>query len=178
MGEYSKKLHIRKSVSVQDINLYTATSDIVSGQYIQLRDGSTLLYAALGNTTDSLASSLRIRKGGTVYGVLKKSYYPTGSTTYNVKDAMKSRKEYTLSLPAYTKKISVHCSYTDKTNYYNVSDVSSVHIVMYCTQEYRHTENHFYLYKGTDSSGTLLYNLDEMNIFNVTISWSPAINNS
>lgn len=51
MGEYSKKLHIRKSVSVQDINLYTATSDIVSGQYIQLRDGSTLLYAALGNTT-------------------------------------------------------------------------------------------------------------------------------
>lgn len=178
MGEYSKKLHIRKSGSVQDISLYTATSDIVSGQYIRLRDGSTLLYAALGNTTNPLVSSLRIRKGGTVYGVLKKSYYPTGSTTYDVKDAMKDRKEYTLSLPAYTKKISVYCTYTDKTNYYNVSDVSSVHIVMYNTQEYKHTKNHFYLYKGTDSSGTLLYNLDEINLFSITISWSPAINNS
>ena len=91
---------------------------------------------------------------------------------------MSSRKEYTLWLPAYTKKISVYCSYTGRTNYYNVSDVSSVHIVMYYTQEYRHNVNHFFLYKGTDSSGTLLYNLDEMNIFNVTISWSPAINNS
>lgn len=178
MSEYSKKLHIRKSGSVQDINLYTATSDIVSGQYIRLRDGSTLLYAALGSTTDSLASSLRVRKGGTVYGVLKKSYYPTGSTTYKTSDAEKGRKEYTLSLPAYTKKISVYNTYTDKTNYYNVSDVGSVHIVMYQTQEYRHTEKHFYLYKGTDSSGTLLYNYDERNIFYVTISWSPVINNS
>lgn len=71
MSQYSKKLHVRKSGSVQNINLYTTTSDISSGQYLQLRDGSTLLYAALGSTTDSSASSLRVRKSGTIYAVLK-----------------------------------------------------------------------------------------------------------
>lgn len=69
MGEYSKKLHIRKNGTVEDITLYT-NSDI-SNNTVKLRDGGTICYVPIGATNDSNASSLRVRKNGTVYAALK-----------------------------------------------------------------------------------------------------------
>lgn len=69
IGEYSKKLHIRKNGTVEDITLYT-NSD-VSNNTIKVRDGSTICYVPIGATDDSNASSLRVRKNGTTYAVLK-----------------------------------------------------------------------------------------------------------
>lgn len=83
MSEYSKKLHIRKDGTVDDITLYTDTSGF-SGGALTLRDGSNIVYAALGSTTDSEASRLRVRKSGTAYAVLK--------TTFSHKEVRVSKK--------------------------------------------------------------------------------------
>lgn len=112
MGEYSKKLHIRKNGTIEDITLYT-NSD-VSNNTIKVRDGSTICYAPIGAADNSNASSLRVRKSsGAIYAVLKESY-PTGSVTYTTNVLPKKRvkdghtasqfKTYQLSLPAGTKK--------------------------------------------------------------------------
>lgn len=197
MSKYSKKLHIRKSGSVQDINLYTATSDISSGQYIRLRDGSTLLYAALGSTTDSLASSLRVRKSGTVYAVLKESY-PTGSVTYNTNVLPEKKvkknggsetqsKTYQLSLPAGTKKIRVVCDvegngWFPKT--VDVNGVSNIYVVVARRDEREDGENFYWtdidVYKNsTDNKNNIIgESAGYEKQCSATISWSPAINNS
>lgn len=112
MGEYSKKLHIRKNGTIEDITLYT-NSDI-SDNTIKVRDGDTICYVPIGATNDSNASSLRVRKNGTIYSVLEESY-PTGSVTYTTNvlpgqevkkdgDTKSQFKTYQLSLPAGTKK--------------------------------------------------------------------------
>ena len=111
MGEYSKKLHIRKNGTIEDITLYT-NSDI-SDNTIKVRDGGTICYAPIGAADNSNASSLRVRKSGTIYAVLKESY-PTGSVTYTTNVLPKKKvkeghresqsKTYQLSLPAGTKK--------------------------------------------------------------------------
>lgn len=83
MSVYGKKLHIRKNGSIQNINLYT-TADETQNSYIRLRDGSTVLYAAIGSTSNANASWLRVRKSGTVYAVLTQSidiYGITGTIT-------------------------------------------------------------------------------------------------
>lgn len=85
MSEYSKKLHIRKNGTVDDITLYTDTSGF-SGGALTLRDGSSIVYAALGSTTDSEASRLRVRKNGTVYAALK--------TTFSHKEVRVSKKQW------------------------------------------------------------------------------------
>lgn len=180
MSEYSKKLHIRKSDSVQDISLYTATSDIVSGQYIRLRDGSTLLYAALGSTTDSLASSLRIRKGDTVYAVLK-SGYPTGSVTYKC-NSPKEAASYTINLPVGTKKILLKGSFCSKeiSKYISVTSSSVILRLLAVFNDNRGSYNHIvqvckpngdFLFTDNDGRGRFCS-------FWASISWSPAINNS
>lgn len=196
MSQYSKKLHVRKSGSVQDINLYTTTSDISSGQYLRLRDGSTLLYAALGSTTDSSASSLRVRKSGTIYAVLKESY-PTGSVTYStnvlpkktVKEGHRESqsKTYQLSLPAGTKKIQVLC-YADGNGggakIVDVNGVSNIYIVISRTDERVEGENYYWVdvmvYKNsTDNRNNVIGETDKYDgQCKATISWSPTINNS
>ena len=196
MSEYSKKLHVRKSRSVQDINLYTNTSDISSGQYLRLRDGSTLLYAALGSTTDSSASSLRVRKSGTIYAVLKESY-PTGSVTYTTNVLPKKRvkeghresqsKTYQLSLPAGTKKIQVLC-YADgnggDAKIVDVNGVSNIYIVISRTDERVEGEDYYWVdvmvYKNsTDNRNNVIGETDKYDgQCKATISWSPTINNS
>lgn len=196
MSEYSKKLHIRKSGSVQDINLYTTTSDISSGQYLRLRDGSTLLYAALGSTTDSSASSLRVRKSGTIYAVLKESY-PTGSVTYTTNVLPKKRvkdghtasqfKTYQLSLPAGTKKIQVLC-YANRTGgnakIVDVNGVSNIYIVVSRMDGNRDAAEYYWadvnVYKNsTDNENNVIgKNSDYNGYCKATISWSPTINNS
>lgn len=196
MSQYSKKLHVRKSGSVQDINLYTTTSDISSGQYLRLRDGSTLLYAALGSTTDSSASSLRVRKSGTIYAVLKESY-PTGSVTYTtnvlpkkkVKEGHRERqsKTYQLSLPAGTKKIQVLC-YADgnggDAKIVDVNGVSNIYIVISRTDGRVEGEDYYWadvmVYKNsTDNRNNVIGETDKNDgQCKATISWSPTINNS
>lgn len=196
MSQYSKKLHVRKSGSVQDINLYTTTSDISSGQYLRLRDGSTLLYAALGSTTDSSASSLRVRKSGTIYAVLKESY-PTGSVTYTtnvlpkkrVKEGHRERqsKTYQLSLPAGTKKIQVLC-YADgnggDAKIVDVNGVSNIYIVISRADGRVEGEDYYWadvmVYKNsTDNRNNVIGETDKYDgQCKATISWSPTINNS
>ena len=196
MSQYSKKLHVRKSGSVQDIDLYTNTSDISSGQYLRLRDGSTLLYAALGSTTDSSASSLRVRKSGTIYAVLKESY-PTGSVTYTTNVLPKKKvkedhresqsKTYQLSLPAGTKKIQVLC-YAKRTGgnakIVDVNGVSNIYIVV-SRMDGKSDAMEFYwtdvdVYKNsTDNKNNVIGgNSDYDGYCEATISWSPTINNS
>lgn len=197
MSQYSKKLHVRKSGSVQDINLYTTTSDISSGQYLRLRDGSTLLYAALGSTTDSSASSLRVRKSGTIYAVLKENY-PTGSVTYTTnvlpeKPAKKNgqhnhqSKTYQLSLPAGTKKIQVLCyadGYGGNTKTVDVSGVSNIYIVVSRNDERIDGADYYCTYvtvykNSTDDKNNVIGKTDnDDGQCRATISWSPAINNS
>ncbi|WP_371363621.1 hypothetical protein SRRS_45010 [Sporomusa rhizae] len=77
MALYSKKLHIRKAGVVADIYLYTTTTEVGS-PCLTLKDGTTSVYAKLGITTDGNASSLKVRKNGTTYAVLKQSV-STGS---------------------------------------------------------------------------------------------------
>ena len=72
MAEYGKKLHIRKSGVVTDIKLYT-TAQEVGTNYLNLRDGSTNLYAKLGATSEAVATNLQVRKGGTVYAVQREA---------------------------------------------------------------------------------------------------------
>ena len=74
MGEYSKKLHIRKNGVVEDITLYTEPPKATSthNRYINgalpIRDGDTVVYAALSR---SFGTSLKIRKNGEVFYVLQ-----------------------------------------------------------------------------------------------------------
>ena len=197
MSEYSKKLHVRKSGSIQDINLYTTTSDISSGQYFRLRDGSTLLYAALGSTTDPSASSLRVRKSGAIYAALKESY-PTGSVTYTTNVLPKKEvkkdgntksqfKTYQLSLPAGTKKIQVLC-YANrnggKAKIVDVNGVSNIYVVV-SRMDGREDAMEFYwadvtVYKNsTDNENNVIGgNSDYDGYCEATVSWSPTINNS
>lgn len=79
MAKYSKQLHIRKNGVVTNIDLFTATTDITSGQYIGLRDGATKVYAPYGSTSDSLATNLRIRKNGSMYSILNTIRAAAGS---------------------------------------------------------------------------------------------------
>lgn len=73
MAEYSKKLHIRKDGTVQDISLYTDVADISTNDKLTIVDENTKVYAAIAETTKQEASSLRIRKNNTIYAVLLKA---------------------------------------------------------------------------------------------------------
>lgn len=74
MANYGKKLHIHKDGFVTDIELYTTLNEVQGGQgYLTLRDGTNLLYAKAGLTTDNFASPLKMKRGGTVYSVLTKA---------------------------------------------------------------------------------------------------------
>lgn len=81
MGEYSKKLHIRKNGTIEDITLYT-NSDI-SDNTIKVRDGGTICYAPIGATNDSNASSLMVRKDGEICAVLKQGIKIDGKYIFN-----------------------------------------------------------------------------------------------
>ena len=194
MGEYSKKLHIRKNGTIEDITLYT-NSDI-SDNTIKVRDGGTICYAPIGAADNSNASSLRVRKSGTIYAVLKESY-PTGSATYTTNVLPKKKvkegyresqsKTYQLSLPAGTKKIQVLC-YADGDGWnakiVDVNGVSNIYIVISRTDERREAAEYYWVdvsvYKNsTDNKNNVIWgNTKYDGHCKATISWSPTINNS
>lgn len=194
MGEYSKKLHIRKNGTIEDITLYT-NSDI-SDNTIKVRDGGTICYAPIGAADNSNASSLRVRKSGTIYAVLKESY-PTGSVTYSTnvlpkktvkEDHRESQsKTYQLSLPAGTKKIQVLC-YADgnggDAKIVDVNGVSNIYIVISRTDERREGAEYYWVYvrvykNSTDNRNNVIGETDKYDgQCKATISWSPTINNS
>lgn len=70
MALYKKKLHIRKDGAVTDINLWTEKSE-VGAPTLAIRHAGTVVYAKLGEVTDTQASALRVRKDGIVYAALK-----------------------------------------------------------------------------------------------------------
>ena len=70
MAVYSKKLHIKKGTSQQDIDLYTTTGEVGNNR-LCLKDGSATVYAKLVSTSDSRASSLRVIKNNVTYAVAK-----------------------------------------------------------------------------------------------------------
>lgn len=43
---------------------------------LHIKDGNTEVYAKLGETTDSLATDLRVNYDGTTYAVLRQNEYP------------------------------------------------------------------------------------------------------
>lgn len=194
MGEYSKKLHIRKNGTIEDITLYT-NSDI-SDNTIKVRDGGTICYAPIGAADNSNASSLRVRKSGTIYAVLKESY-PTGSVTYTTNVLPKKKvkeghresqsKTYQLSLPAGTKKIQVLC-YADGDGWnakiVDVNGVSNIYIVISRTDERREAAEYYWVYvrvykNSTDNENNVIgRNSNYDGHCKATISWSPTINNS
>lgn len=194
MGEYSKKLHIRKNGTIEDITLYT-NSDI-SDNTIKVRDGGTICYAPIGAADNSNASSLRVRKSGAIYAVLKESY-PTGSVTYTTNVLPKKRvndghtasqfKTYQLSLPAGTKKIQVLC-YANRTGgnakIVDVNGVSNIYIVVSRMDGNRDAAEYYWadvnVYKNsTDNENNVIgKNSDYNGYCKATISWSPTINNS
>lgn len=81
MAEYAKKLHVKKGSTVTDIKLYSTIGEVGSN-YVTLKDGSNLMYAKLGATSDALASPLNIKKGSTTYKVLKSAVPPYAKVTY------------------------------------------------------------------------------------------------
>ena len=70
MALYGKKLHIRKDGVVTDINLWTEKSE-VGAPTLAIRHAGVVVYAKLGEVTDTQASALRVRKDGIVYAALK-----------------------------------------------------------------------------------------------------------
>ena len=182
MGEYSKKLHIRKDSTVEDIVLYTDTSGF-SGGALALRDGSNIVYAALGSITDSAASRLRVRKNGTVYAALK-SGYPTGSVTYKC-NSPKEKASYTINLPAGTKKILLTGSLgpgPKKISTY-ISVTSSYVILRLLVTHNDNRGNYNHIIQVTNPNGDSLFldgngSVGNFYSFWGSISWSPTINNS
>lgn len=172
MSEYSKKLHIRKNGTIEDIVLYTDTSGL-SGGALALRDGSNIVYAALGSTTDSAASRLRVRKSGIIYAALKSgypagsksAYFGTGSTKIN------------FSLPSGTKRIQVDLVFTkggNVTQYFSVSktDVELIGYSLY--NQYTGYSGCITLKVGGES---LINNKGYLNCVGVNVLWSSKINN-
>ena len=70
MALHTKQLHYRREGVTYSIDLYTTTAE-VGTDYISIHDGSTTVYAALGDATDAAASYLRIQKSAVTKAILK-----------------------------------------------------------------------------------------------------------
>lgn len=70
MALYAKKLRYYRNGVEYITNLYTTAAE-VGTEYISFRDGTTTVYARLGDTTNSEASHLRVQKGGATRAVIK-----------------------------------------------------------------------------------------------------------
>lgn len=68
MALATEKLYYRRSGTTYSINLYTATSDVGS-EYIALKHANGLRYVKIVAVGDSLASYLRVQKGGTTKAI-------------------------------------------------------------------------------------------------------------
>lgn len=183
MGEYSKKLHIRKNGTIEDITLYTNSN--VSNNTIKVRDGSTICYVPIGATDDSNASSLRVRKNGTTYAVMK-SGYPTGSRQWSSSE--NSLITTNINLPQGTKKIQVkiitYSKGTSITKTHNVNGLSSINCSSYIKEAERRYGTYASVYVSIYNGTNKLFEdntdmIDKLSGFNYTviISWSPEINN-
>lgn len=155
------------------------------GGALALRDGSNVVYAVLGSTTDSAASRLRVRKNGTAYAVLK-SRYPTGSRQWS--SSKNSSITTNINLPQGTKKIQVkiitYSEGTSITRICNVNGLSSINCSSYIKEinlrDGTYARVYVSIYNGTNK----LFEdntdrIDKLSNFNYTviISWSPEINN-
>jgi len=76
MALHTKKLRYQRGGTTHVIDLYTSTAEVGS-ECIALRDGSTTVYAALGDTTDSYASHIRLQRSGATKAVLSTLAAPT-----------------------------------------------------------------------------------------------------
>lgn len=176
MGEYSKKLHIRKNGTIEDITLYT-NSDI-SDNTIKVRDGGTILYAPIGAADDSNASSLRVRKSGTTYSVLK-SGFSDGSFHLNLRPASGTydREGTTPAFPAQVKKVKF--------------SIEGIEYVIPIKDHSKGLYVHSSRYDEVDESGynyEMSINVEKYNgeelfystqyfITGITFYWGPSINN-
>lgn len=69
MAIHTKKLYYRRGGTTYSIDLYT-TIEEVGSEYIVLRDGSTPVYAKIGDVGDANVSYIRCFKGGATKGIL------------------------------------------------------------------------------------------------------------
>lgn len=69
MAEHTKKLKYRQSGTTYEVNLYTDSAD-VGTDALGLRDGTTTVYAKLGDPTDPDASHVRVRSSSTTKAIL------------------------------------------------------------------------------------------------------------
>lgn len=95
MARSSRQLYYRKSGTVYSNYLYDSLSDMTGYNYIIVEYAGTPLYARLVSTSDSMASSIRVRKNGIVYAVAKERYNPgsqdfTATSTFTVPDGVYS----------------------------------------------------------------------------------------
>lgn len=174
MSEYSKKLHIRKNGSIENITLYTSRSDLTSSNALSIRDNGTIVYAPLGTSSDGETSHLHIRKNGTVFSVLKTAV-PSGSRTFSADES--GYQEQSFSLPNGVKKIQVYYNfYGESSGTETLTANGTINIRM----NYRRS--------GSRTSTVLSIKSNDNEILNksiigklsltCTISWSAAINNS
>lgn len=119
MSAYSKKLHIKKGSSQQDIILYTTTGEVGSNR-LCLKDGSTTVYAKLVSTSDSNASWLHVKKGNTTYCVAKKVGGSTPTPTPTVWNIDAQRTNSTTS--PYTTCTATDGAYSCKTGNDHLSE--------------------------------------------------------
>lgn len=101
MALYKKKLHIRKDGVVTDINLWTEKSEVGSPT-LAIRHDGTVVYAKLGEVTDTQASALRVRKDGIVYAALKNRW-----VTINIVQSANQTITVTAGEKTYTESFSV-----------------------------------------------------------------------
>ena len=101
MALYGKKLHIRKDGVVTDINLWTEKSE-VGAPTLAIRHTGVVVYAKLGEVTDTQASALRVRKDGIVYAALKNRW-----VTINIVQSANQTITVTAGEKTYTESFSV-----------------------------------------------------------------------
>ena len=101
MALYGKKLHIRKDGVVTDINLWTEKSE-VGAPTLAIRHAGVVVYAKLGEVTDTQASALRVRKDGIVYAALKNRW-----VTINIVQSANQTITVTAGEKTYTESFSV-----------------------------------------------------------------------
>jgi hypothetical protein len=70
MALHTKKLNYRRGGTTYYVNLYTTAAE-VGASYVQLRDGSTTVYAKLSTVGSLDESHLRIRKSGVTLSLIR-----------------------------------------------------------------------------------------------------------
>lgn len=83
MAELAKKINIKKNDTIQTAKIYTTVAETGSTVTMPIKVDGVQGYVGLVETTNTLATSLRVKKTGATYGVASAGaiLVPTGSTT-------------------------------------------------------------------------------------------------